>query len=175
MKHNSHIVKWALIISIVIIANLFINYSVSLVLTQPVYDDFCGDIEPASSVETKAQCDVAGGEWQEFNMKRTPDLAVEGYCDVFGECSQLYDDVREEYERNVFVSLISIGVVLFVLSLILKANYVVITALALAAVLDFVIASIRYWSTAENITRVSILALALAVLIYIAYKKFKDE
>lgn len=41
MQNQSKILKWSLILGIVIVTNLFINYSVSLVLTEPSYNDFC--------------------------------------------------------------------------------------------------------------------------------------
>lgn len=168
----SAVLKWALIASIVIVINLFINYSLSLVWTAPEYGDFCDNVRSAKIIETEAQCIASDGEWQPYTVP-APD-GVSGYCDLHTECSAQYEDARGDYERNVFIILVGVGVVLFVLSLLIKNNYVVSVALGLAAVLDFVVASMRYWSLAENLTRVLILAFALIVLIYLAYKKFSE-
>lgn len=173
MTKRSIILKWALIASIVVIANLFINYSLSLVMVAPEFNDYCDNARAAGLVENEMQCLERGGEWQEYAQK-VPDGAS-GYCDLYSTCSAEYEEVRADYERNIFITLVTIGVVLFVSSLFLKSNYVVSVAVSLAAVLNFVIASMRYWSTAENVTRVVILALALAILVYLAYKKFSDE
>jgi len=174
--------KWALIIGIVIIANLFINYSISLVFDNPEYNDFCENKSVSSEV-TEETCIEAGGEWnyyldREFDSRpvMAPDqeLKSSGWCDLYSECSATYDTAKEIFERNVFIILITFGIAMFALSLFLKSNYVVSVAFGLAAVLDFIVASLRYWPSAEKITQVIILAAALGILIYLAYKKFNE-
>jgi hypothetical protein len=176
------VLKWALIVGIVIVLNLFVNYSLSLIFINPEYDNFCEDkflSEPATTVE---ECAQLNGKWTPYidaelnrpEIAPLPENKATGYCDIYSECSKSYDEARDNHERNIFISLISFGVIIFALSLALKNNYVISVSFGLAAVLDFIIASMRYWSSAENITRVIILALALGILIYLAYKKFKD-
>ena len=48
-------------------------------------------------------------------------------------------------------------------------------ALSFAGVLSFIIASMRYWTSADDLIKVIILGIALAILIFIAFKKFKDN
>lgn len=172
-QKRSGVLKWALIISIVIVINLFVNYALSLVWEAPQYGDFCDRAQTAQTIETESQCVAAEGEWNAYAGKLAPE-EPSGYCDLYAECNERYEDARADYERNVFMILIGVGVVLFILSLVVKSNYVVSVALALAAVLDYVVASMRYWSAAENITRVLILGIALIALIYLAYKKFGE-
>lgn len=175
------VLKWSLIISIIIVINLFFNVALSLVYSSPEYDEFCQTERVNKMIENPDECLAKGGAWTEYEKpipQRDVDLnsrEISGYCDQQFECRQNYDTARENYERNVFASLIALGVITFVLSLILKSNTVVSTALALAAVLDFLIASIRYWSSAHELTKLIILTIALVALIYIAYKKFNDK
>jgi hypothetical protein len=57
----------------------------------------------------------------------------------------------------------------------LKRNLVVGIALSLAGVLSFIIASMRYWGSADDLIKVIILAIALAILIWLAIKRFKND
>lgn len=175
------ILKWSLIISIVIVINLFFNVALGLVYSSPDYSEFCPVERVNKVIENQQECLAKGGSWSEYTKPTelsAPDQDLEkisGYCDREFECRQEYQTARENFERNVFITLIILGVITFVLSLIVKSNSVVSTALSLAAVLNFVIASIRYWSSAHELTKLIILAIALVALIYIAYKKFSDK
>ena len=147
MQNQSKLLKWSLIVGIVIVANLFINYSISLVYSQPQYGDFCQQTyaaTPASEVQQNI-------------------------------CSTNFTAANDTYEANVFITLVSLGVILIIASFILKTNSVVSTALAFSGVLSVIIASMRYWSSAGNSIKVIILATALAALIFLAMKKFKNE
>jgi hypothetical protein len=147
MQNQSKLLKWSLILGIVIVANLFINYSLSLVYSEPNYNDFC----PQSYAATPA------------------DVAQETIC------SNNYTAAYDNYEAEVFGTLVAIGVILVILSFFTKANPVLGTALSLTGVLSLVIASFRYWSQAYGWVRVLILAVALAALIYVAIKKFSKK
>lgn len=91
------------------------------------------------------------------------------------ECNDNYQLARENYEKKVFVSLISIGVVLLIASVIIKNNSAVTAALSLTAFLNFVIASMRYWRYSDETLKVGILFVALVVIFYLIVKKFKEK
>ncbi len=145
MKSQSKILKWSLIIGIVIVANMFINYSLSLVYNEPQYNDFC----PQTDVVTPQSSDVI--------------------------CSNNYTIAENNYQAEVFGTLVAIGVILIIVSFFLKGNTVVSLSLSLSGILTLVIASFRYWSSAYGWARVVILGLALIALIYLALRKFKNE
>ncbi len=54
-------------------------------------------------------------------------------------------------------------------------NEIISIGLSWGGVLSFVIASIRYWSVADNLIKVLILGIALATLIWLAIKKFGNN
>jgi len=55
------------------------------------------------------------------------------------------------------------------------ATYSAVAAgLSFGGVLSLVIASMRYWSSAHDATRLIILAVALGALIWIGIRKFKE-
>jgi hypothetical protein len=175
MKENK-ILKWSLILSIVIVANLFFNYSLSLTLNAPNHDEFCPFEKTSQVIEDKEMCEKEDGIWNpapksEALMKDTPS----GYCDLHSKCNNAYEEVQQGYEQKVFVALVVIGVLVLVGSFFAHANPVLSSALALTAVLDFLIASVRYWGYADELLKVGILFIALVVLIYLAIRKFKDK
>jgi len=175
-KKRSSVLKWALILGIILVINLFINYTLSLFIEEPDYDIYCPQEEVM--YKTAEECIDNGGHWTsyEYGEQTITHLPSEGgHCDVRSECRTVYEEAKEIYERNVFVILVSIGVVILIVSFLLKSNSVISISLALASVLDLVIASIRYWSTANNLIRVLVLGFALVVLLILAAKYFKES
>lgn len=179
MENNkkSAILRWSLILSIIVVLNLFFNVALDLAYGSPKFEDFCQREQVVKPAENQQECIDKGGAWTEYPNPRMvgDDTELTGYCDQNFTCSQKFQDARDDYERKVFISLITLGVITLIAGLALSSNAVLGNAFALAAVLDFVIASIRYWSSAHQLTKVTILAIALIALIYIAYKKFNDK
>lgn len=172
-KKYSGILKWSLILSIIIVLNLFYNVSLDLIFDRPQYDDFCTVERVAKNLQSEQQCLENGGSWTAYID--VVDNKPSGYCDEHYSCRNDFDDAREEYEKKVFISLIGLGLITFIISLLIKSNSVISSALAIAAVLDFVIASMRYWSSAEELLKVLILVIALIILFYLSIKKFSDK
>lgn len=153
MKENK-VLKWSLILSAVIVANLFFNYSLQLAFDGPDYNDFC---EPRIALLEKS----SEQNLQEENL-------------YYEKCNEDYRSAKEDFEQKVFISLISIGVIVLIASVIIK-NQVLTSALALTAFLDFIIASIRYWQYSDELLKVSILFIALLIIFYLIVKKFKNS
>ena len=78
------VLKWALIIGIVIVLNLFVNYALSLVFIEPQFDQFCGGKDFSTTVVNQNDCTNAGGEWTPYVDGRPievkPSVMVDGYC-----------------------------------------------------------------------------------------------
>lgn len=171
MKENK-ILKWALILSIIIIANLFFNYSLSLTLNSPDHEQFCPIEKTSQNIDTKEMCEKEDGIWNQNTTGLKTDPA--GYCDLYTKCNLKYEEVDKAYEQKVFIALVVIGLIVLSASFLVNSNPVLGSAFALTAVLDFVIASIRYWSYSDELLKVGILFIALIVLIYLAVRKFKN-
>jgi hypothetical protein len=173
----SGLLKWALIISIVIVFNLFLNFSLSLFYKAPQYDTFCKQEQVIHPVTTQEACIAQGGQWDANQgiVKPTPvdGIVTNGYCNLQFTCQKAYDTAYKLYSRNVFIALVIFGVVALGIGLLVSANIVVSTALSFGGALSFIIASMRYWLYAENYLQVLILAIALGALIYLAIRKFK--
>lgn len=179
------ILKWSLIIGIVIVLNLFYNYTLSLVFSAPEYNTFCPQKQINITPDSQEKCLAEGGAWTQYPADANPKTLYPdkitvpntnnqqvGYCDQSFSCNQKYEEANKIYDRNVFIVLVVLGVITFVLSLVFMNIEILSVALSIGAVLDFVIASIRYWARADDLIKVLILGVALAVLIWVSVKKF---
>ncbi|MDE2399729.1 MAG: hypothetical protein KGL67_01820 [Patescibacteria group bacterium] len=182
MNAQSKVLKWSLIIGIVIVINLFFNYSLSLVYKHPVYENFCPNTaQTIETINTREQCIQIGGQWN-GNVYAVPaPVPVEkiaqpqGYCDQQFTCRNTFEASQKVYDRNVFITLVLLGAICVAVGTFLGVNMLISIALSIAGVLSFVIASMRYWSSADDLIKVVILGIALAILVWVAMKKFKDN
>ncbi len=177
MKNLSHsrFVVWSLVVSIVIVLNLFFNYALSLVWKAPSYDAYMTRPQVVE-LYTRESCVAAGGQWTQTTITSEttdPQSKLGGYCDPDYTNRMRYEADRKVYNRNVFLVLVALGALVVGIGTALKKRFEVLAiAFSWAGVLSFVIASMRYWSDATDLWRVLILAIALVVLIYLAIKKF---
>jgi len=177
--------KWALILAIIIVLNLFFVFSVQLIYTQPHYDDFCKQEQVHIVPETQEECLAVGGQWTEgrFIQRGFPrperleppviEEETKGYCNEDFTCRQEFQDARKLHERNFFVALVILGTIILIGSFILRSFEVVATALSAGGVVTLIIASIRYWSDMDDYLRVIVLGIALAALIWVGARKFR--
>lgn len=183
MQTQSKVLKWSLIIGIVIVLNLFFNYALSLVYKNPKLEVFCpNNVQVVEAVNNQKQCVAIGGQWNpNYYSQPTPvPVSVEktipqGYCDQQFTCRNNFDAAQKVYNRNVFITLVILGAICVATGSFFGGNVVVSIALSLAGVLSFIIASMRYWTSADDLVKVIILAIALAILIWVAVKKFKNN
>jgi hypothetical protein len=183
METQSKALKWSLVIGIVIVTNLFFNYALSLIYQSPTYENFCPTEQVNQNIDNQNACVSQGGQWNEsaYNVVDTTptsqlkgNMVPVGYCNLQFTCQNNYEAAQNAYDRNVFITLVILGVLCVAAGTFLKGNAVMGIALSISGVLSFVIASMRYWSSADNLIKVIILAIALALLIWMAIKKFKN-
>jgi len=182
IQRKSKVLKWSLIIGIVIVLNLFFNYTLSLIYPAPSFDAICSAATQAT-VDTQASCLKVGGQW---TQTATPQAtvssggaaakapSVSGYCNTTFTCQKNFDDVNGGYQRNIFITLVILGIFALILGIFLKIPDAVTIGLSLGGVLSLLIASARYWGEAESILKVIILAVALIALIWVGIKKFAE-
>jgi hypothetical protein len=181
METKPKVLRWALVVGILVVLNLFFNYSISLFYKEPDYNAYFPQPQVVEPITTKEACLKVGGQWTEgapYENKvgsTTPipagSVQSNSYCNPDFTKQQEFNDAQKIYQRNIFIVLVILGV----LSLILGAfisNEIVTLGLSWGGVLSLVIASTRYWSTADDVVKVLILGCALALLIWIAIKKY---
>ena len=178
MNTQPRVLKWSIIIGIVIVLNLFFNYAISLVYKSPQYDAYCPTTQVTPVLDSQKSCVDAGGQWNPNAYYGKPSVPGEvqpaGYCDPQYTCRKSFEEASKIYDRNVFVALVILGALSVLVGSFFKGNDVISQSLSIGGVLSFIIASMRYWSYANDSIRVIILALALLLLFWIAYKKFKN-
>jgi len=178
MGTKPRLLKWALIIGIVIVLNLFFNYTISLFYKEPDYNDYFKQSQVVEPITTKEACLAVGGQWNENGAiynKTVPAPAstpeMKSYCDPNYTKQQEFNQAQKVYNRNIFIMLVVLGVLSLLLGVFVP-NEIITLGFSWGGVLSFVVASIRYWSDADNWVKVLILGVALGALIWLAIKKF---
>src|ERR1035437_3514428 len=125
METKPKILKWALIIGIVIVLNLFFNYTVSLVYKQPDYNSFFPQQQVVETITNKDDCLKVGGQWYEGDSRynqngmpvpvstvgNTKPVQNLGSCNPDFTKQQSFDNAQKVYDRNVFITLVILGVI----------------------------------------------------------------
>jgi hypothetical protein len=180
MQTQSKVLKWSLIVGIVIVLNLLFNYALSLIYKNPVFENFCPVNQVNEVINTQQACVAKGGQWNggssyQYLKETGQPVPVAGYCNLQFTCQNSFDAAQKVYNRNVFITLVILGAICVAAGSFLKVNVLISIALSLAGVLSFIVASMRYWTSADDWVKVIILAIALAILIWVAVKKFKNN
>jgi len=182
LNKGPRFVRWAVMLGIVIVLNVFFMVVRSFAFPEPQYNNFCPET-PAPAPTTEQSCVTAGGSWtgtsptvapvptQINNGTPTP---VDGYCDTTTKCNAAYEAADAQYQMKGFVVLVGLGLLAIIIGVLPLGSSIVSTGLSYGGVLSFVIASAQYWSDAGNWLRLVISVIALAVLIFIGFKRFKD-
>src|SRR3989338_8039693 len=97
METQSKVLKLSLIIGIVIVLNLFFNYSLSLAYKQPDYNAYFTQQQIVEPIIVKEKCLEIGGQWNEGDS-RYNDIKVpqpvgmqKGWCDPDFTKRQAFD------------------------------------------------------------------------------------
>jgi len=103
------------------------------------------------------------------------ELTQSGWCDPDYKCRTSYEQAREPHNRNSFIILSIIGLIIIgVATLAIKENVVGYGTLA-GGILTVLYGTIRFWGSIPDIARFIILGVVLAVLLWIAYKRFTKD
>lgn len=179
-----NIKKFGLGLAIIIVFSLFINYGISTFYKAPEYDNFCKPEEVRKTINEKDQCEAVGGLWSDNPyFKEAPAKPISpneryepiGWCDAYFKCGQEFKTINDIYKRNVFVVWVIAGVMAIVVSFFIMTISTLSTSFMFAGLLSLLIGTIQYWSAMQDYLRFIVLGIALMFLIYIAYKKLKND
>ena len=169
-------VRWAVMLGIVVLLNVFFVVARGLIFPAPQYTDFCP--VPTPVAETATSCTQNEGQWipsaSPTSVKETAPQTPSGYCDYSQKCQKPYDAAEKAYQTKSFVFLIGLGILALIVGILPLGSSIVSTGLSYGGVLAFIVASVGYWHDATQLIQLAISALALAALIYIGLKRFKD-
>jgi hypothetical protein len=175
METKPKIFKWALIVGIIIVLNLFFNYTISLFYKEPDYNTYFPQSQVVQPITTQEGCLKVGGQWIEgYNGVPVPSIGssqTTSYCNPDFTKQQEYNNAQQVYQRNIFILLVVLGVFSLIAGVCIS-NEIITLGLSWGGVLSLIIASMRYWSTADNFIKVLILGFALIALFWLAVRKF---
>lgn len=188
-----NIKKIGLGIAIIIVFNLFVNYGIGTFYKEPKHDDFCKPEIVGKNIAAKKECEAVGGLWSdnlyygrsyEGDVKKqllpAPTQQIEinepaGWCNAYFTCQKKFNEINDFYKRNVFIIWAIVGIAAIVASFSLTAVSMLSTSFMFSGLLSLLIGAIGYWSAMQDYLRFVILGIALAVLIFTAYKKLKND
>jgi hypothetical protein len=168
-------VRWALLLGIVIILNVFFNVVLALAYPAPVYEDYCPqqNVTPTDA----ATCDAQGGIWTEYPPAPATDASspkFSGYCDLYAKCQVPFKAAQDQHALYAFVLMVGLGIVALVAGFMPLGSSIVSSGLSYGGVLALIIGSAEYWGTAGNWIRLLISTAGLVALLFIGWRRFRD-
>lgn len=169
-------VRWAVMLGIIIVLNLFFLAARSLILAEPRYEDYCPvRLQPAATEEA---CKAQDGVWvatpEDGRVTAVTKPNTEGYCDLYQKCQPEYDAASKNYQLYSFVLMVGLGILSLIAGVIPMGSSIVSSGLSYGGVLALIIAAGGYWGDADSLVKLGISFVALAALIYLGARRFKD-
>ena len=202
-KKVNKVKKTLMAIAIAIVLVFFVGYGLHTFYKEPNWDDFCEERVGKGLYETKESCESVGGKWTETPeiveaIKLTPnqylctkspsiegekfvftcvtkeDIEAEtGWCNPNYECEQEYEAAREPHNRLSFIILAVIGIIIVVIAAVVLKETAVSYGVLAGGILTILYGTLRFWGAIPDVARFVILGVALAVLIWLGYKKLR--
>ena len=148
---------------IAIILPMFIAYAFDTFYPSPEYSDFCEDIPRPLKIEenmTEESCVSRGGEWNQ------------DYCNFYSKCNRAYEEAMGKYGDKAFIIMVILGIIAIIAGNNLKKVSAGAGFMA-GGIITILHSSTRFWRYAPKYFRLVLLAIAICVLVYIAYNKSK--
>ena len=170
-------VRWALMLGIVIILNVFFSAFVALALPAPEYSAYCPAAKsPAPSPQNAQSCDAAGGIWTDYGAPQPAidKTAPTGYCDLYATCQPLYQAASDKHDLYAFIFMVVLGVLALLAGFVSIGSSIVSSGLSYGGVVALIVGSVSYWGSAGHWVRFGIATLGLLALLYVGWKRFRD-
>lgn len=176
-QQHPKFVRWALLLGIVVILNIFFNVVIALAYPAPKYEDYCPqkNITPTDA----PTCDTQGGVWNTYSPGPAPvydtsSPKATGYCDMYAKCQKPYQAASDTHALYAFVLMIGLGIVALVAGFMPLGSSIVSSGLSYGGVLALIVGSAQYWGNAGNWIRLAISTAGLLALLYIGWRRFRD-
>jgi hypothetical protein len=187
-------------LAIAILFTLLYFYSYQQIVPTPKVDissynkeqQICNEIDQ-KQIYVKDQCLIQDGVWHDsLDGKSSGSVLVDGKevqitgrCDMrekYQECIQKISPQNpysytnsNSYENNIYLGALVFGIILLVISMFIRGVLAVSVGLSLAGVFLLVSGIFHFWADISGLSRIAILSVGLAVIIYLAIKKLKSE
>jgi len=165
----------ALVIAIVLCA--FVIYLIQAIHPSPRYENYCNVNPPYFENITKAICESNNGNWTSETIQYTKtsptQTQFQGYCNFNYKCEQEFRTAQDNYNLVVFIVAVIVGIIAVAFGIVLQLTSVS-SGLMLGGAFLMFYGTMTYWEKLSNWIRVIILGIALAILIWLGYKKLKS-
>lgn len=203
-KHeNSSAKKLILGIAIAIVLAFFVNIGINVFYPSPSWNEFCERDRWNFPPYNESECIEQGGRWfaeenirapiptyndlhctiiqeyengtQELRCEPTGIIQeyISGQCNINYYCQQEFQKENENYNQIIFIVSLIIGTLIIGGGIILQSPTVA-SGLMGGGALILIVGIMRYWQYSTDILRFIILGIALAILIWLGYKKLND-
>lgn len=135
-------------IAIAIIFLMFCVFGTKLIYDTPKYEDYC-DYNELGKIDYINNSDY--------------------YNQQYEECSEKYDIANKNYSKNMFIISLIFGILVIITCVIFIEINSISGGLMLGSLMFIIQGTGRYWNYMDDLMRFIILAVALGVLIYVAY------
>jgi len=155
----------------IIILTIFVTfYGINMFFPKPQYEDYCNMSKFQNVlVETQTTCADMGGIWYPQNIECIKAPCPQGYCDLYYQCNQEYNDVLKVRARNVFFVALPLGILIIALGAFVFGLESVGVGIMGGGIGTLIYGSGAYWPFSENWIRFIISLVGLIILIWIAY------
>ncbi len=180
MAKVSKISKALLGVAIAFLSVFFVAYAVYLFYDEPELTDYCKDIRPFIQVNSCENYSINQTDDRFpqrcscFEVDQSGNKRCEAPNPAYNDCNSEYEDARETHSRTSFIILVVVGLILILFGGLKSKVEVVRSGVMGGGVLTLLYAAIRYWGSIQDYARLIILGIALFLLIWIGYKKFKE-
>ena len=174
-QQHPKFVRWALLIGIVVILNVFFSVVTTLAYPAPVYEEYCPQVNVVPT--DAATCDAKGGVWTAYSPAPAGDALspkLAGYCNLYAKCQQPFQAAADQHALHAFMLMTVLGIIALVAGLVPIGSSIVSSGLSYGGVVALVIAAAEYWGTAGNWLRLVIATIGLVALLSIGWKRFRD-
>jgi len=154
-------------VAIIIATMSIVIFGMNSFYPNPEQNDFCGEIDKPTAVNTEEECLEIGGRWEGYG--KVPEIEGErlGWCDEHYECREDYETARSDYSRNAVLIMLVLGVILIVFGVFLSDE--VVGAGLMGGSVGILLYSIaNYWRHVDDWLKLVVSIVLLLVFVWLS-------
>ncbi len=176
----TYLTRTILVICFLVLVTTFTTRLFQLIFNKPEYNTYCPDSLYAKQYGTEKDCVADGGQWSSYAVAPTLEEtrptkdAITGSCNITYTCNKAYESANKIFERNMFIAIVAIGLLLLLISTFVTLHLLSI-ALMVTGGFIAIYGALRYFGNVPELVRVIFLGVGIAVLLYIIIKRQKNN
>lgn len=153
----------------IIVLTIFVTYyGINTIFPSPDYNSYCTPEMGGATYTSQSLCETNSGRWNPVVGPKATGQ-VDGYCDLYYQCNQDFNDANKMRSRKVFFIALPLGVAIIALGAFVFGLEAVGAGLMGGGIGTLIYGSGAYWPYTENWIRFGISLLGLILIIWLAY------